>query len=168
MQDQALLSQTVRDAIHDTLLSPNAIVEVLRRVHEFRLPELNPGRERIPEDLPQLFDIVENEWISWNDPRRPVASDELRRAVTRLLKNMRMAIESWHQSHGIARFGEAGERYDYAIHELASTVTTSEQALADRIKEVVSSGYKLSNDERLLKKARVVLWVLPRDSMPSG
>ena len=168
LQDQALLAQTVRDAIHETLLAPNAIVDVLRRVHEFRLPELNPGRERIPEDLPQLFDIIENEWISWSDPRRPVASDELRRDVVRLLRDIRMAIESWHQSHGIARFGEVGERYDYAVHELASTVTTSERTMADRIKEVVSSGYRLMDGERLLKKAKVVVWVMPRDATANG
>ena len=102
-----------------------------------------------------------------------IASDE---EFIKRKKPIQDLMRAWQDEHGIKRLGEVGQPFTMAKHDTDEVVVVSPKKLEQMklqygiegdakeiITEVIRQGYQFEDEERPLRRARVVKTVLPRE-----
>lgn len=153
-------AQRFADRLLSLLLRPEHVARIVHQAATCSFPEADGVRTDVVEKLPELADMVETELRYW----RAVADPTINPArVVRTLENIIYGVFNWMNIRGIERFGEPGDTYDYAMHIQDSGVDAQDSSLFGKIKEVAYSGYRLRQGNKVLRRAKVVVWEKPRD-----
>jgi hypothetical protein len=139
--------------------SPQGLRRLLGEYHKDMAKQSDAeSREMLVQHLPQLFDIVEEELISWQRASKQANATEVDKRVAEVLENIQNRIEGWQRGHRLVRFPALGELFDIHKHKSEGREAASTAADVNRVKDVVNSGYSFQDDGRLLRQATVVVW----------
>ena len=119
------------------------------------------AREHLLDDLPSLFDYVDTELKNCernsNDPNGA--------AVRKVLERIRNRVKNWLDRNKIEAFPEVGAAFEYQMHECIGKIPAApnDAESVGQVASVDTKGYRFTDSEFPLRRARVILYGKPAE-----
>lgn len=148
-------TQEIAEAAFDAALTPTVVKQLISQLAELQ------KRRDVCQDLPNLFDAIDDEYRKWTTNREQDNS-ETAAAVCEALEKIRRRVDGWMLRHDIECFPNGGDKFENVLHDRISTRQDSTME-PDRVAETERSGYRFKDGE-LLRRARVITSTLPDET----